>query len=215
MDGNRPLVIGYHLVWTAYGWWLPNDPRGSTSKCIRSNVLEELGLLHYGRKRIQPGAGEIRHFYQQAEGLLKHQLLSFRREEIPCIASAFAEVVSRERYTCYACAILPDHVHMLIRKHKHKAEEMIANMQNSSRLRLRATDCRWAVHTVWGGPGWKVFLDHPDDIRRTVKYILSNPRKQHLPSQSWSFVSPYDGWPLHPGHNPNSPYARRLRSRER
>jgi hypothetical protein len=32
-----------------------------------------------------------------------------------------------------------------------------------------------------------------------------------LPVQQWMFVKPYDGWPLHPGHNPNSPYAKRLR----
>jgi hypothetical protein len=32
-----------------------------------------------------------------------------------------------------------------------------------------------------------------------------------LPAQKWPFVNPYDGWPLHPGHSPNSPYAKRLR----
>ena len=24
-----PIVIAYHLIWTVYGWWLPNDLRGS------------------------------------------------------------------------------------------------------------------------------------------------------------------------------------------
>ena len=29
----------------------------------------------------------------------------------------------RERnYTCYGCAIMPDHVHLLIRKHRDQAE---------------------------------------------------------------------------------------------
>jgi hypothetical protein len=79
-------------------------------------------------------------------------------------------------------------------------------------LRLRASGSRDTDHPVWGGPGWKVFLDHPDEIRRTIKYINDNPVKAHLPIQSWPFVTPYDGWPLHPGHDPNSPYARRLRA---
>jgi len=30
-------------------------------------------------------------------------------------------------------------------------------------------------HPIWGGPGWKVFPDHPDDIRRTIRYICGNP----------------------------------------
>ena len=40
------MVIGYHLIWTAYGWWLPNDPRGSMSRLIRSDIIAELGELH-------------------------------------------------------------------------------------------------------------------------------------------------------------------------
>jgi hypothetical protein len=66
-------------------------------------------------------------------------------------------------------------------------------------------------HPVWGGPGWGVFLDTPDDVRRTIKYIEDNPLKARMPARHWSFVKEYDGWPLHPGHSPNSPYARRLR----
>ena len=34
-----PIVIAHHLIWTAYGWWLPNDPRGSNSQVIRSDVI--------------------------------------------------------------------------------------------------------------------------------------------------------------------------------
>ena len=32
---------------------------------------------------------------------------------------------------------MPDHVHILIRKHKHLAEDMLENFQAASRLRLR------------------------------------------------------------------------------
>jgi len=48
----RPLVIAYHLIWTAYGWWLPNDPRGSGSEELRNDILSELGDIHHGRKRV-------------------------------------------------------------------------------------------------------------------------------------------------------------------
>jgi hypothetical protein len=74
-------------------------------------------------------------------------------------------------------------------------------------LRLRTLGLRTADHPVWGGPGWKVFLDRPEAIRRTIGYIEANPGKWGLPAQKWPFVKEYDGWPLHPGHNPNSPYA--------
>jgi hypothetical protein len=109
------MVIGFHLVWTAYGWWLPNDPRGSMSRSIRCDLIAELGELHYGRKRVQPASREIREFYREARSRLKHELLTFCDVERCMLAASFAEVIERERYTCYACAIMPDHIHILIR----------------------------------------------------------------------------------------------------
>jgi REP element-mobilizing transposase RayT len=207
----NPIVIACHLVWTAYGWWLPNDLRGSMSNCIRNDILTDLGELHYDRKRIQPASRDIRHFYDSAEQLLKFPQITFNDPMVLAIADAFRGVITNCNYTCYACAIMPDHVHILIRKHKHLAEEMIANLQRESHIRLREQGHIDMEHPVWGGLGWKVFLDHPDDVRRVIPYIEQNPIKMRLPSQHWDFVKTYDGWPLHPGHSPNSPYARRLR----
>jgi hypothetical protein len=182
---SNPIVIAHHLVWTAYGWWLPNDPRGSNSHSIASEVIAELGESHLGRKKVQPAGWEIRTFYERARETLLFPLLVFDEAARGEIAAAFAAVINAERYTCYACAIMPDHVHILIRKHKHTAEEMI---------------------------GWKVFQYHPDDVRRTIAYIEKNPLPLRLPKQKWAFVKEYDGWPLHPGHSPNSPYVKALRA---
>ena len=208
----KPLVIAHHLIFTAYGWWLPNDPRGSSSRTIKADLLDHLGELHHGRKRVQPASHEIRRFYNAAERWLRHDLLTFDPTARKFIADAFAATIAEHRYACYACAIMPDHVHVLVRKHKHPAEQMIATLQDASRLRLREADLRPTDHPIWGGPGWKVFLDHPDEIRRTLRYIDENPPKHGLRGQRWSFVTPYDGWPLHAGHSPDSPYARRLRA---
>lgn len=208
----QPLVIGYHLVWTAYGWWLPNDPRGSGSHEIRSDVLAQLGELHFGRKMVQPAGRVVRDFYRRAAPLLRHDLLTFDEADRAVIGEAFGGVVAAEPYTCYACAVMPDHVHLVIRKHRHAAEEMIENLIAGSRAKLVAAR-RDPDHPVWTvGPGWNVFLEHPDDVRRTVRYVERNPLPLGLPVQHWPFVTPYDDWPLHPGHSPNSPYAARLRA---
>ena len=190
-------VIAYHLVWVAYGWWLPNDPRGSMSRCVASDVIAELGALHYGRKRVQPASLDIRAFYERAAEVLKFPLLTFSVEEIRAIADAFASVISRLCYTCYACAIMPDHVHLLIRKHRDAAEEMIFNLQLESMRRVCDLETRACDHPVWGGPGWKVFLDSKTNIERTIDYIEQNPIKAGLAPQQWAFVTPYDGWPAY------------------
>ncbi|MEX0718646.1 MAG: hypothetical protein WD066_18780 [Planctomycetaceae bacterium] len=119
------MVAAYHLIWTAYGWWLPNDPRGSNSREIRSASIEGMGELHRDRKRIQPTGKVIAEFYDAARGRLKHPLLTLTSDEVLSIAESFSATVRQRRYTCYACAILPDHLHLVIRKHRDKAEEMI------------------------------------------------------------------------------------------
>ncbi len=149
----QPLIIAYHLIWTAYGWWLPNDLRGGGSFIIRNDLLADLGKLHFGRKKIQPAGYEVREFYDAAADRLKYPLITFNPEMIACISRAFAAVIQQMKYTCYACAIMPDHVHLVIRKHKHLVEEMIANLQRESHLLLRTEGLIDLEHPIWGGSG--------------------------------------------------------------
>lgn len=188
------MVAGYHLIWTVYGARLPNDPRGSMSTEIRAPILEELGSIHYGRKVIQPSGTVIREFYADAKPKLKFDLLTFSEDEIQSVAAAFAHVIKKHNYTCYGCAIMPDHVHLLIRKHRDKAEDMIGNFQEASWERIIEQKNRSSDHPVWGGPGWKVYLNTIEDMERTIRYIRANPIKARMPEQFWDFVMEYDGW---------------------
>lgn len=209
----NPIVIAHHLIWTVYGWWLPNDPRGSMSRSISADAIASLGELHFGRKKVQPTSRNVRAFYERAAEVLRFPLLEIRDRAVQVVASAFGKIIAQHTYTCYACAIMPDHVHVLIRKHKHSAEEMIENLQHESRAELNESGLFPLDHPIWtAGGGWKVFLDHPDEVERTIPYIEKNPIKMRLPPQRWPFVTVYDRWPLHEGHSPTSPYSKALRA---
>jgi REP element-mobilizing transposase RayT len=188
------MVIAHHLIWTAYGWWLPNDPRGSSTHEIRVERIAELGDPHYGRKSVRPPPSEIRSFYSRAHDLLTHQPLIFADADIEFLGDCFGKVIRDRGYTCFECAIMPDHVHLLIRRHRDWAESMIEALQQTSRQALIDAGRRASTHPVWGGPGWKVFLKTPEDIVRVIKYIRDNPVKAGRPRQSWPFVQIYNGW---------------------
>jgi len=207
----HPIVIAHHLIWTIYGYWLPNDIRGSSSNVIRKDLLAELGELHHERKKTQPIRSELLRFFDDARNLLNFPVREFTTVEMACVAKAFALTIETYRYTCWACSIMPDHVHLVIRKHRDTAEQMIANLQRGSHLALRKAGLFDLQHPIWGGPGWSVFLDHPDDVWRTIGYVEKNPLAVGLPKQQYAFVKAYDNWPLHEGHSPNSPYVKRLR----
>ena len=190
------MVAANHLIWTIYGVWLPNDPRGSSSTEIRSAVLEELGQIHHGRKKIQPSSSVIRKFYREATPLLKHEVLRFSGADIVCVAEAIGQTIAVRGYTCYGCAIMPDHVHLLIRKHKDRAEDMICYSQDDSWSRLQETK-RWpSGHPVWGGPGWKVFLDTPRTwSERSVTFGIIQSRPEVPNKRGISCNATTDGCP--------------------
>jgi len=163
-----------------------------------SNSLADLGDVHHGRKKVQPSGRVVREFYEKAAPLLRHPLLTFDERARSEIAAAFEGELAKQTYASWACTVMPDHVHILIRKHKHLAEEMAENLMHASRDRLIETGHRDNDHPAWtAGTGWKVFLGHPDEIRRTIHYIERNPVKIRLPEQRWPFVKPYDNWPFH------------------
>ena len=141
---------------------------------IRDATIAGLGELHYGRKRIQPASRDLRRFHEKASSVSKHSLLTIDGLASDAIAAAFDEVIRPRTYTCYACAIMPDHVHLLIRKHRDSADVMIECLQEATRTALVDAGLRSAEHPVWGGSGWKVFLSTADEMRRVARYIEDN-----------------------------------------
>jgi REP element-mobilizing transposase RayT len=175
------------------------DPRGSSSHEIRVERVAALGEFHHGRRAVQPPSAEVRAFYRDAREVLRHELLPLDEHDRLVVAASIAIVLAQRGYVCHACAIMPDHVHALIRRHRDRAEDMMDAFRQASRTALVGGGKRPSNHPVWGaGPGWKVFLDTREDMVRVVRYIEENPVKARLPRQYWSFVQPYDGWLPHP-----------------
>jgi hypothetical protein len=189
------MVLAHHIILTGYGHWLPNDPRGSLSADFRSPRLEDLGPIHHGRKPRQPPGREIRSFYRAAVTRLDHPVLWFERDSRNTIGECFGRVISGSALTCYACAILSDHAHVLIRRHRLDAEGMIRLFKEASARALAAGGLAPMGHPVWSSDDFVAFKDSPEAIRAATEYIESNPGKHHLEAQHWSFVVRCDGWP--------------------
>ena len=62
LNKENYMIIAYHAIFTTYGTWLPNDPRGSYSKAIYNDELRALGDIHYGRQAPQPNRQIVRRF---------------------------------------------------------------------------------------------------------------------------------------------------------
>ena len=197
MTSNRRTVIAHHLILSAYGHWLPNDSRGSGSDFVRKGSLSRLGTIHQGRKRVQPPRSELKAFYSDAEPLLEHETLWFDAPKRQALAEAFAQVVKEQRYTCYGCAVLHNHAHLCIRRHKDSRREMWSKLARSAADGLRLFADVSKDHRIWSERPYTVFLYTPEDVNRTIRYIRSNLEKHNVPEQRFDFVTSYDNWPVH------------------
>jgi hypothetical protein len=190
-------LIAHHIVLTGYGHWLPNDVRGSMSRQVYSPRLESTGPLHYGRKPVQPTREELRAFHQVADSQLQFPLLWWEAPARKAITDALGEVVASENLTCYACSVLSNHIHLLVRKHRMKAEQMLAAFKEAGRERVVRAGLAPANHPVFSADSCHIYKNTPEEIRGCIGYIWDNYKKHCIPPVLAPWVTQYDGWPLH------------------
>ena len=185
----RRVILGSHLVWTGYGHWLSNDPRGSWSVETRKSELRELGDEHFGRNPDQPSRTELRAFYRDAEERLEHPVVWFDEPIRKRIACVIEEVVKARGYTVWAFAVCRNHMHGLFRAHRDHAQVMWALVAQATRDRLQGEKLVPDSHPVWSHRPSFVFKHDHQQVMTCVDYIAKNPTKEGLPRQHWPFVS--------------------------
>jgi hypothetical protein len=170
MPQRRKSIIAHPLIWTLYGHWLPNDLRGSGSTEFRDEKLASLGPIHTGRKpnHLQPTRRELRAFQKQAEPLLDHRRFWIDDAKRQAIADAFAATIRVKKCTVWACAILSNHAHMVVRRHRDDGVAFWQTLADAAAISLRAFTDVGAEHPVWSTRPCKVYLYSPDDVWRLI-----------------------------------------------
>lgn len=193
------MVLGYHIICTAYGFWLPNDPRGSWSDFVRSwELLAHGPATKTELRRSLARDPHDRKKRLEAKRSLRYDPVEFTGEQALCVANGFARAIRESGYVLLACSILPRHFHIVVARHAQLAERIAGHLkaratqelvaQNSHPfVQYRGTDGRFP--SVWTHRPWKVYLNSYADIERSVKYVEDNPLKERKPRQRWSFVT--------------------------
>ncbi|MEE9131006.1 MAG: hypothetical protein V3T84_13390 [Phycisphaerales bacterium] len=196
------MVRAYHIIFSTYGFWLPNDPRGSGSDRVAAPRLQRFGPA----TKVPTGhsvAGECHNYVvrTEAKNSLKYPPVIFDGSQARAVATGSAEVLCTYDYSMYACAILPEHVHLVIGRHTRSVERIVAHLKRGATLRLFEEDrhplMRYrgpggAVPSPWSKrTGWIVYLNDEQAVRHRIKYVQENPLKEGKPRQRWSFVRPF------------------------
>ncbi len=204
MDPGQRGVRAYHLIFTAYGFWLPNDPRGSWSDFVRSWELFLAGgpATKVTTRRSLARVPHDRAARLRAKEALQYPPVVFNGHQALSIAHGFKRMVQKAKYQVYACSILPEHVHMVLGRHHYHLETMVRLLKAEARTELindglhplsAYPQLDGTLPSPWARKRWKVFLNNDEEIGRAIDYVEKNPIKEGKPPQRWSFVMPFRG----------------------
>jgi hypothetical protein len=193
------MVRWYHLIVTAYGFWLPNDPRGSWSDFVGAWELYKFGpaTTVTGKRSYahDPHDVEAR---RAAKRALKYPPVRFDQRQRRAVVDGFAEAVSTAGYNVLAGGIGYDHAHLVIERHRRLIEQIAQHLKAKATMHLtsagihplqRFATARGAAPTPWSVGCWSVFINAEDQLRAAIRYVQRHPRKEGLPLQTWGFLA--------------------------
>jgi REP element-mobilizing transposase RayT len=194
---------GVHLIFSAYGFWLPNDPRGSGSPCVRAQHIYDAGGE---ATRVESTRSVARHAHDgaarvAAKAALVRPAVRLNGRQARAAARGIGELLSRVDLTIHALAVLPDHVHVVAASRQLGPDELLTALKSAATRGLNGEGLHpladyprknGRLPMPWADGGWKVFLDSLADVRRAVAYVEQNPVRAGLKPQTWSFVTPYE-----------------------
>ena len=198
------MIHGYHVILPMYGFWLPNDPRGSWSDYVRRWEIAKFGkpLKTLERRELNELTEEEIRDRDEAKAALCYPPVSISDDQAITVAEGFRIQTLKSNYTIWACAIMPEHTHMVLARHSYHVERMVNLLKGSTTTEMmKVGNHPLKSHAapgerpprMWSAHEWKVFLDSEDGIRQAIAYVERNPENEGKAQQSWNFVSPFAG----------------------
>lgn len=186
----------------AYGFWLPNDPRGSWSDYVAAWALYRAGgkATKVATTRSVAARPHNKGHRLAVKQSLKRRPVCFTGLQAQAVGRGFARAVQRSGHRILACSILPDHVHVVVAASRLKPTRVLGHLKREAALALKLAGvhpCQQEFEdtgqlpSCWATGCWKVFLFSKRRVFNAIKYVEENPLKEGKPRQRWSFVVPY------------------------
>ena len=199
------MIIAAHVIISAYGFWLPNDPRGSWSDFVRSWELLKYGPATKITERHSVARRPHNYALRaSAKRALTYPPVIFNGRQGAAIAYGFADVVRRTGRAIYACAIMPDHTHLVIARHRYPIQQVANLLKGGATTMMRKYNLdpfaafsdapQGRPPSPWSHRLWKVWLGSDAAVRRSINYVNENPVKHGLKKrQTWNFITSHQG----------------------
>ncbi len=192
------MVLAYHVIISFYGFWLPNDPRGSWSEWVASWELFRYGpATKVDTDKSVAYAPHDRAERLRAKESLRYPPVLLTGVQARAVARGFATACEESGYVILACAILPDHVHLIIGRNDRPIAQIVSHLKGRATQQLKREGLHpfdfvklkdGSLPSPWAQKYWKIFVDSEEYVDCAITYVEHNPEKEGKPKQKWSFV---------------------------
>src|SRR5947209_17341434 len=133
------MALGHHIIFSAHGFWLPNDPRGSWS--VFGGCWE---LFRYGpatKTGERRSTAWVPHDTQRrlaAKTALKRPPIQFNGLQARAVGEGFKAYALKNDLEVWACAILRDHVHLVVGPYRLSVRQLVTQLKGDATQQLVA-----------------------------------------------------------------------------
>ena len=170
-------TLGYHIVVSGYGLWLPGDQRGSWSAAWD----EQIGFME--PHTLHPGdPARLR----MSEERMKHPPVRLDDSMIRAVVDRFAECVGESDWSVAAASIESTHTHLFLTYTNRHIDKTIKWLKDQTTKAIH----RSTVHggPVWCKGRWRTFIFDEDKWEETVKYIENHNVRRGVGRRPYPFV---------------------------
>lgn len=192
------MVLAYHVILSFYGFWLPNDPRGSWSEWVASWELFRYGpATKVDTDESVAYAPHDRADRVRAKGSLRYPPVLLTGVQARAVGRGFSIACEESGYVILGCAILPDHVHLVIARNDRPIAQIVSHLKGRATQQLKREGLHpfdfvklrdGSLPSPWAQKYWKIFVDSGDYVTCAINYVERNPEKEGKKKQTWSFV---------------------------
>src|SRR4051812_33324476 len=103
------MVLAYFITIGHYGFWMPNEERGSGSRYVGSKALYAFGKATYvaERRRSRAARAYDKQMRREARAVLKRPAVHLTGAQAWSVAQGSAKTVSATGCIIHACCVMP------------------------------------------------------------------------------------------------------------